>query len=109
MIVFAPQPKLKDWQRSQIMREVCLSRDGPCCVYCGCDLLADAKVFATMALDHFIPKRLGGRDGVENRVLACYACDRLKGGREFGSLEDARKWLADAYQRAEVERVKMTD
>ena len=89
-----------------IMREVCISRDGPGCIYCGVNLLADPRLFATMALDHFKPKRLGGSDAVQNRVLACCACDKLKGGREFASLEEARLWLVEAYQRVEAERAK---
>jgi len=104
MIVFYPRKRLSEGQRTHAMREILVSRDGPCCTYCGVDLLSDPRLFVTMALDHFVPRSRGGRNAVENRVLACYACDRLKAGREFETLDEARAFIAAAYAKANERR-----
>jgi len=64
------------------------------CRYCHRDLLADVDLFVGKVRDHFHPASLGGADGDANRVPSCAACDRLKGSRQFGTVEEAREFLA---------------
>jgi hypothetical protein len=46
-----------------------LARDGDSCFYCG------KRNWRGYHLDHVVAKSRGGRDGVENRVLACAPCN----------------------------------
>ncbi len=65
------------------------------CSYCGADLLADVEVFLLKVREHFVPRSAGGPDAAVNRLPSCGPCDRLKGGRVFGSVEEARVFLAE--------------
>lgn len=49
------------------------ARDGPNCVYCGCD--------GPLVVDHMEPIAAGGNDDLDNLVLACKACNSGKSGR----------------------------
>jgi hypothetical protein len=49
-----------------------IKRDGERCFYCG-------EQSARYELDHVVPKARGGSDDIENRVLACPACNAAKG------------------------------
>ena len=49
-----------------------IERDGPNCIYCGCD---DAS-----AIDHMVPIAQGGCDHLDNLALACNACNGKKSG-----------------------------
>ena len=66
------------------------------CIYCGADLLADVGVFLCKVRDHFVPASAGGPDAAVNRVPSCGPCDRLKAGRVFGSVDEARAFLVQA-------------
>lgn len=70
-----------------------LLRSDFCCVYCGCDLLADLDSFLSLVRDHFRPRSAGGCDGNDNRVCSCATCDRIKAGREFATLDEARVFI----------------
>jgi hypothetical protein len=58
-------------------------KNGFRCSYCGC-------VAEKPHTDHFIPKRLGGNDSLENLYSACRTCNSIKGGRVF---DEARHML----------------
>jgi len=66
------------------------------CSYCGADLLGNVEVFLTKTRDHFLPASAGGPDAQVNRLPSCGPCDRLKGGRVFGTVEEARAFLSAA-------------
>jgi 5-methylcytosine-specific restriction endonuclease McrA len=51
------------------------ARDGLCCRYCGFWSLEDPSKFE---LDHVRPVAHGGETSVENMVVACRRCNRLK-------------------------------
>ena len=54
-------------------------RDQGRCVYCGLDLKADFDRFVMATEDHLVPQSRGGvgRD-LENLILSCTVCNRLK-------------------------------
>ncbi len=57
----------------------CWSRDGEGCFYCRRPMsLSHAR------LDHFIPRSKGGPDALENRRVACWACDNAQADKMPG-------------------------
>jgi 5-methylcytosine-specific restriction endonuclease McrA len=64
------------------------------CAYCAAPLALDRAT-----LDHVVPRRLGGGTSVENVVVACYACNVLKGGRPPFDFFRAHPWAAHNYLR----------
>lgn len=44
--------------------------------------------------DHLVPKHTGGKLTPENRVLCCYVCNQLKGGKRFYRISDAKIYIA---------------
>lgn len=57
-----------------ILRASVKARDGRVCQYCGTNDPA-----AYYALDHVIPRKLGGPDTAYNLVIACQPCNSRKG------------------------------
>lgn len=55
------------------MIKICLDRDGPACQ--GCGITLPARYYE---LDHKSPRADGGSDLVDNRLLLCAPCNRLK-------------------------------
>ena len=55
-------------------------RDQGRCVYCGLDLKADYDRFMMATEDHLVPSSKGGPSGreLDNLVLSCVVCNRLK-------------------------------
>jgi CRISPR/Cas system Type II protein with McrA/HNH and RuvC-like nuclease domain len=54
-------------------------RDQGRCVYCGLDLKADYDRFMMATEDHLVPASKGGRGReLENLILSCVVCNRLK-------------------------------
>ena len=39
----------------------------------------DFETFMLTQEDHLVPRAKGGSNGLENRVIACYVCNNLKG------------------------------
>ena len=66
------------------------------CVYCDRDLLSDVDTFIVKVREHFTPRSVGGPDAQVNRVPSCGPCDRLKGGRVFATVDEARAFLSAA-------------
>lgn len=58
---------------------------GGCCAYCGKPLSIDE-----MQVDHKVPLRLGGEDGMGNYMPSCRMCNHYKGGN---SLEGFRRMV----------------
>lgn len=56
--------------------KVVWARDGLCCRYCGFQSERDPSRFQ---LDHVHPVSRGGTNDVENLVVACERCNRMKG------------------------------
>jgi CRISPR/Cas system Type II protein with McrA/HNH and RuvC-like nuclease domain len=55
------------------------SRDKHSCVYCGRNLLVDFESFMLTVEDHLVPRASKGGTTVENLVIACHVCNKLKG------------------------------
>ncbi len=54
-------------------------RSGGRCVYCCRDLKADFDAFMLAEEEHLIPRGCAGADDPQNIVIACKACNSLKG------------------------------
>lgn len=65
------------------VRMAALSRDGQCCVYCG-------NTDGPFHFDHLWPVSRGGRDSVENVVVACAPCNLSKNDRSLREWMEAR-------------------
>ena len=63
-----------------------LDRDGPACVYCGCDFQAPTAVATT---EHLVPRLKGGPSWFENEVAACKPCNQARGHQSLGA------WIED--------------
>jgi 5-methylcytosine-specific restriction endonuclease McrA len=54
-------------------------RDHGRCIYCGLDLKADYDRFMMATEDHLVPESKGGKGrDLQNLVLSCLVCNRLK-------------------------------
>jgi CRISPR/Cas system Type II protein with McrA/HNH and RuvC-like nuclease domain len=70
-----PQPKSKFLQ--------VFERDQGRCVYCGRDLKADYDTFMMAEEDHLVPgSKSGYKRELDNLVLCCSVCNRLKANFE---------------------------
>jgi len=74
-------------------------RDQGRCVYCGLDLKADYDRFMMATEDHLIPASKGGQGReLENLVLSCTVCNRLKANfvpePTIDSITERRKYIA---------------
>lgn len=64
------------------------------CYYCGVDL---PEKYAT--IDHVIPKFRGGKNVVENFVIACSTCNTAKGSRTIGEfMPSKRRWRVEVRE-----------
>ena len=66
-------------------------RDHFTCQYCGLNGLAKSENWLILTVDHIHPHARGGGRHMENLVAACQPCNLIKGKREYGSLEAAKK------------------
>jgi 5-methylcytosine-specific restriction endonuclease McrA len=75
----------------QIERDVRICRrDKFTCQYCG--YLADTfERWRYLAIDHFVPRSLGGTDSDDNLKTACMDCNFMKSNYRFPDLETAQK------------------
>ena len=83
---------------SESDRRAAWARDGLCCRYCGFWSHDDVAKFE---LDHIRPVSRGGSNTIENLVVACRRCNRMKGvelgwtpmsGPEAKNVRRTRKW-----------------
>ena len=53
---------------------------GYCCHWCGKEVWRNVRVFAhnRATIDHVIPRSVGGSNGMENLVLACFSCNSAR-------------------------------
>jgi 5-methylcytosine-specific restriction endonuclease McrA len=66
-------------------------RDHFICQYCGLDGLGNFENWLVLTVDHVHPHARGGGRHLENLVTACQPCNLIKGKRDYGSMETARK------------------
>jgi hypothetical protein len=53
-----------------------------CCEYCG--LHQDQSPLAALHVEHILPRKHGGSDGLDNLALACIDCNLHKGSNVAG-------------------------
>ena len=72
-------------------------RDKGRCIYCGMDLKADYDRFMMATEDHLIPISKGGGKSLENLILSCTVCNRLKSHfvpePAIDSVKEKRKYI----------------
>jgi len=51
------------------------------CTYCRREMhhTFDMQSMQRLTYDHWMPRKLGGKDNVHNTVACCYACNQMKG------------------------------
>ena len=76
-------------------------RDNYICQYCGKDGLASLDNWHDCTIDHFIPAKHNGTNDSNNRITSCGYCNSIKAGKEFDSIEDARKEILKRRQELE--------
>lgn len=60
------------------------------CFYCG---VRASEIGKALQADHFVPRSAGGSQVPGNVVLACYACNNIKGDRIFETFQEARQHI----------------
>ncbi len=93
-----------DW--SIYVRDLCK------CVYCGFDGTV-LPAWRHLLVDHVVPRRSGGTDSPENKVVCCLSCNFTKGiydPREHNVglpreqlIENARRYIGERRVRADEE------
>ncbi|MFZ0797895.1 MAG: HNH endonuclease signature motif containing protein [Terriglobales bacterium] len=74
-------------------------RDKCRCQYCDFCGFGNFDVWVNLPIDHIVPKRHGGDDTAENKAVACYECNMVKGsyvpvGNNRGErIADARRYV----------------
>ena len=80
---------------SNTEKETVQKRQNYICQYCGKDGLASLDAWHDCSVDHFVPTKQEGTDNQENLVTSCGLCNSIKAGRRFGSMEEARAFIAE--------------
>jgi 5-methylcytosine-specific restriction endonuclease McrA len=70
-----------------------LERDKYRCQYCGLDGMASFENSLIMSVDFVLPRAHKGKKEPNNLVTACRPCNKIKGSRVFGSLEEAKTYV----------------
>jgi 5-methylcytosine-specific restriction endonuclease McrA len=76
------------------LRDATLAACGRRCAYC-----AEPLRLERATLDHVLPRCLGGATTADNVVVACYACNVLKGGRAPFDFFLSHPWAAHNFLR----------
>ena len=82
--------------------ELILDRDGPTCVWCGCEVDTPLVQATT---EHVVPRLKGGPSWLENEVAACKRCNGRRGHRnlvDWADECDGSGWNVDRYRLVRV-------
>lgn len=85
----AAQRRIVDTATRELRRLLTVAvvmRDGTFCHYCGESTLLGSSGPLGRTLDHVIPQAFGGKDELDNLVLACRSCNSKKGKQVAQSL-----------------------
>lgn len=70
----------REMSRTKWTRAALIRRHGGRCAYCGeAVTLGDESAPTYATIDHVKPQSKGGRDTLDNLVLACHRCNQTKG------------------------------
>ena len=78
--------------------ELILDRDGPTCVWCGCEVDTPLVQATT---EHVVPRLKGGPSWLENEVAACKRCNGRRGHRnvvDWADECDGSGWNVDRHR-----------
>jgi hypothetical protein len=78
--------------RAEVRRQV-IERAGNCCEYC---LFPQKFEVSTFHIEHIIPRKHGGSNGLDNLCLSCPFCNTYKGS-DFASFDPQTGELALLY------------
>jgi hypothetical protein len=79
-----------------------LDRDGPTCVWCGCEVDTPLVQATT---EHVVPRLKGGPSWLENEVAACKRCNGRRGHRnlvDWADECDGSGWNVDRHRLVRV-------
>ena len=82
--------------------ELILDRDGPTCVWCGCEVDTPLVQATT---EHVVPRLKGGPSWLENEVAACKRCNGRRGHRnlvDWADECDGSGWNVDRHRLVRV-------
>ena len=82
--------------------ELILDRDGPTCVWCGCEV--DTPLIQATT-EHVVPRLKGGPSWLENEVAACKRCNGRRGHRnlvDWADECDGSGWNVDRHRLVRV-------
>ena len=82
--------------------ELILDRDGPTCVWCGCEV---DTPFVQATTEHVVPRLKGGPSWLENEVAACKRCNGRRGHRnlvDWADECDGSGWNVDRHRLVRV-------
>ena len=82
--------------------ELILDRDGPTCVWCGCEVDTPLVQATT---EHVVPRLKGGPSWLENEVAACKRCNGRHGHRnlvDWADECDGSGWNVDRHRLVRV-------
>ena len=82
--------------------ELILDRDGPTCVWCGCEVDTPLVQATT---EHVVPRLKGGPSWLENEVAACKRCNGRRGHRnlvDWADECDGIGWNVDRHRLVRV-------
>lgn len=82
--------------------ELILDRDGPTCVWCGCEVDTPLVQATT---EHVVPRLKGGPSWLENEVAACKRCNGQRGHRnlvDWADECDGSGWNVDRHRLVRV-------
>ena len=82
--------------------ELILDRDGPTCVWGGCEV---DKPLVQATTEHVVPRLKGGPSWLENEVAACKRCNGRRGHRnlvDWADECDGSGWNVDRHRLVRV-------
>lgn len=83
-----------------MIREIVFRKYDGKCAYCGCELeLHDLKI------DHFIPKKKGGTDDIENLMPSCEICNHYKDAHNIDKFKSMMKKIKNKISKLYIIKV----
>ena len=78
-------------------------RDKCTCCYCGVYGINNFDIWLNLGIDHIVPSVRGGDDSADNKTVACFECNCLK-GKFLPQGNNREERLADAVRHVKASR-----